>query len=174
MDFFFDISKAFDRVWYEAVIFKLRSSGIFDSLLCLFNSFFPERFQRVILNGQASEWWKLLAVIPQGLNLGPLFFLIFINDIPANRECNMNIFAVDTSLFSLVRDPNKSSAKLGRDLGRVAEWAYQWKMSFNPIPSKQAVEVHFSHKINSVDTPPICFNHLAVASYENHKHLSLL
>ena len=62
----------------------------------------------------------MLAVIPQGLNLGPLSFLIFINDIHANCECNMKIFAVDTSLFSLVRHPNKSSAKLGRDLGRVA------------------------------------------------------
>ena len=50
--FFFDISKAFGRVWHEAVIFKLRSSGIFDSLLCLFNNFFSEKFQRVVLNAK--------------------------------------------------------------------------------------------------------------------------
>ena len=62
---------------------------------------------------------------PSQLNLGPLLFLIFINDIPPNLECNVNIFADDTSLFSLVRDPNESSAKLGRDLGRVVGWTYQ-------------------------------------------------
>ena len=86
----------------------------------------------------------------------------------------MKIFADDTSLFSLIRDTNKSSAKLGRDLGRVARWAHQWKMSFNPDPSKQAVEVHFSRKINPLDTPPVYFNNLAVASCETHKHLGLL
>ena len=86
----------------------------------------------------------------------------------------MKIFADDTSLFSLVRDPNESLAKLGRDLGKVVGWAYQWKMSFNPDPSKQAVEVHFSRKINPVDTPLVYFNNLAVASCETHKHLGLL
>ena len=110
----------------------------------------------------------------QGSILGPLLFLIFINDILANLECNVKIFADDTSLFSLVRDPNESSAKLGRDLGRVARWAHQWKMSFNPDPSKQAVEVHFSRKINPLDTPPVYFNNLAVASCKTHKHLGLL
>ena len=75
----------------------------------------------------------------------------------------MKIFADDTSLFSLVRDPNESSAKPGR----VARWAHQWKMSFNLDPSKQAVEVHFSRKINPVDKPPLYFNNLAVASCES-------
>ena len=78
------------------------------------------------------------------------------------------------TLFSLVRDTNESLAKLGRDLGRVARWAHQWKMSFNPDPSKQAVEVHFSRKINPLDTPPVYFNNLAVASCETHKHSGLL
>ena len=97
-----------------------------------------------------------------------------VNEIPANLECNVKTFADDTSLFSLVRDPNESSAKPGKDLGRVARWAHQWKMSFNVDLSKQAVEVHFSRKINPVDTTPVYFNNLAVASCETLKYLGLL
>ena len=93
-------------------------------------------------------------MVPRGLILGPLLFLIFINDIPAKLESNVKIFADGTSFFSLVCDPNESSPKLGRDLGSVAGWTYQWK-----IP---------------VGTPPVCFNNLAVASCETHKHLGLL
>ena len=128
---FFDIFKAFDRVWHEALIFKLGSYGISDSLLCLFNRFLPERLQRVVLNGQASEWQKVLAGVPQGSILGPLLFLIFIDDIPANFKCNVKIFADDTSLFSVVCDPNENSGKLDKDLGRVAWCTNQWKMSFD-------------------------------------------
>ena len=114
-----DISKAFDRVWHETLIFKLQSYGISDSFLCLYNSFLSERLQRAVLFRQASEWWKVLTGVPQSSILGPLLFLIFINDILANFECNVKIFADDASLFSLVHGPNESSAKLGRDLGRV-------------------------------------------------------
>ena len=101
--------------------------------------------------------------------------LIFINDIPANLECNVKVFNDDISLFSLVHDPNENSAKLGRDLlgGQIAGWAYQWKMSSNLEPSEQVVKVHFSGKINPMDTSPVCFNNLAVASSEAHKHLGL-
>ena len=115
-----DTSKAFDRVWHEALIFKLWFNGISDSLLCLFSSFLSERLQRLVLNDQASECRKVLAGVPQGSILGPLLFLIFIKGIPENLECNVKIFTDHTSLFPVVRNPNESSAKLGRNLGRVA------------------------------------------------------
>ena len=71
--------------------------------------------------------------------------LIFINDIPANLECKVKVFADDISLFSLVHDPNENSAKLGRDSlgGQIAVWAYQGKVSSNLEPSEQVVKVHF-------------------------------
>ena len=128
----------------------------------------------MVLNGQASEWWKVLGGVPQGSFLGPLLYLIFINDIPANLECNVKILADKSSLFPLVRDPKESSIKIRRDLGIVAWWVHHWKMSFNPDPSKQAVEVHFSCKINPVDISPIYFNNLAIDSCETHKYLGLL
>ena len=66
----------------------------------------------MVLNGQPSEWRKMLAAFPQGSILGPLFFLIFIIDIPGNLECNVKIFAYDTSLYSLVLEPNETQLNL--------------------------------------------------------------
>ena len=171
---FFDIPKALDRVWHEVLIFKLRSYGISNSLLCLFNSFLSESPQGVVLNVQASEWRKMLPGVPQGSILGPLLFLIFINDISTSFECNVKIFTDYTFPFSFVRDPSESLAKLGRDLGRVAGWSYQWKMSFNPDPSKQSVVVHFFCKINTVDTTSVYVNNPTMDSCKTHKHLGLL
>ena len=71
---FLDISKAFDKVWHQGLIFKLKSLGVSDSLSNLIESFLSNRFQRVILNGQTSKWLPVKADVAQGSVLGPLFF----------------------------------------------------------------------------------------------------
>ena len=76
---FLDISKAFDRVWHEGLIFKLKSYGISGSLLLLIQNFLFQRSQRVVLDKQASEWTQISDGVPQGSVLGPLFFLIYIS-----------------------------------------------------------------------------------------------
>ena len=130
------MSKAFDIVWHEGLIFKLKSMGISDALLELIKSFLAKRFQRVVLNGQTLERLPVKAGVPQGLILGPLFFLIYINDLSVDITSTVKLFADDTSLFSIVHDPNTSANELNKDLQKISEWAYQRKMSFNPDQSK--------------------------------------
>ena len=98
---YLDISKAFDRVWHDGLIYKLKRCGVSGQLLSLIQNFLKNRKQRTVLNGQASNWGDILAV-PQGSILGPLFFLVNINDLTGNLKCNVKPFADDTSLFTVV------------------------------------------------------------------------
>ena len=106
------LSKAFDKVWHQGLIFKLKSIGVSDSLLSLMESFLSNRFQRVLLNGQTSEWLPVKSGVPQGSILGPLFFLIYINDLSDDIVSTVELFADDTSLFSVLHDSNISHPKI--------------------------------------------------------------
>ena len=83
------------------------------------------RYQRVVLNGQASSWDDVKAGVPQGSILGPLFFLIYINDLSENLESTVKPFADDTSIFHVVKDSNTSAEILNHDLTRISEWVYK-------------------------------------------------
>ena len=122
---FLDISKAFDKVWHDEIIFKLKSYGVEGKLLLLLKNYLENREQGVALNGQASEWRKIMSGVPQGSVLGPLLFLIYINDLPDGINSLCKIFADDTSLFSKVYDIHNSASKLNDDLEKISYWAYQ-------------------------------------------------
>ena len=96
---FLDISKAFDKVWHKGLIFKLKQSGVADNLLNTLANFLKDGKQRVVLNSQNSTWVNDEAGIPQGSILGPLLFLIYINNLSENLVSNRKLFADDTSLF---------------------------------------------------------------------------
>ena len=124
-----------------------------------------------IINGQTSEWFPVRAGGPQGSILGPLFFLIYINDLSIDTISTVKLFADDTSLFSIVHDARTTAYELSNDLQKIAEWAYQWKMSFNPDLNKQAQEVIFSSKMTKLSHAQVFFNDVPVSGVSFQKHL---
>ena len=129
---FLDISKAFDKVWHEGLLFKLKQNIISGNLLNVITDFLYQRKQRVFLNGEHSSWTNTEAEIPQGSILGPLFFLVYINDLSDGLTANPKLFADDTSLFSVIDNINSTANDLNCDLMKISNWAIQWKMRFNP------------------------------------------
>ena len=89
----------------------------------------------------------------QGSVLGLLFFLIYINDLTDGISSIAKLFADDTSLILIVQNKNNSASQLDNDLNKVSDWAYTWKMSFNPDPAKQVQEVISLRKCTKEDHP---------------------
>ena len=128
---FLDLSKAFDKVWHQGLLFKLESFGIRGKLLNLLEDYLSNRFQRVLLNRQESSWFPVKAGVPQWSILGPLLFLIYINGLPDGLNSIAKLFADDT--FFIVQDLNESAKYLNLDLSVISLCAYQWKFFLTQI-----------------------------------------
>ena len=106
----------FDKVWHDWLIAKMRQNGVSGRLLKLFQNFLNNRKQRVVLNGFPADYSTIESGVPQGSVLGPLLFLIYINDLEGNIKSNVNFYADDTMLFSIVNYPVISANELNHDL----------------------------------------------------------
>ena len=143
-------------------------------MLNILTDFLSNRLQRTTINGKSSDWSNIEAGVPQGSVLGPLLFLLYINDLIDGMKSDARIFADDTSLFVVVEDPQTTFEILSHDLRLVESWAKQWHMSFNPDPSKPPIEIVFSIKTKPHIHQPLFFNGVAVKAEEEHKHLGLI
>ena len=141
---FLYISKAFDKIWHEGILFKLKPIGVNGKMLTLLTNNLHERYQRVVLYEETSLWELVKSGVPQESVLGLLFFLICINDLTDNLESNCKISADDTSLFYKVLDKHVSPATLNKEL--INNQAFQWRIKFNPDQNEQANETYISIK----------------------------
>ncbi len=95
------------------------------------SSFLQDRQQRVVVGGEHSQWVKVQSGVPQGTVLGPLLFLIYINELPDNISAIVCLFADDCVLYSNIRS-QLDATKLQKALENLSQWVAEWQMNFNP------------------------------------------
>ena len=166
---FLDVSSAFDKVWHRGLLAKLFQAGIEENFYELMSSYLMNRKQKVVVNGEKSDMLDIKAGVPQGSRLGPLLFLIYINDISQDIESDILIFADDTSLFVSGADPAETTKILNRDLQKISSWAKKWKVKFNVAKTKSLI---FSNKVLN-NSPPLTFNDCYIDLVNVHKHLGV-
>ena len=136
---YLDFRKAFDLVSHKHLLFKMSRYGINGQILEWVKDFLSDRTQRVLIRGTASSSQNVTSGVPQGSVLGPVLFLIFINDLPLKVLSPLSLFADDSKIFTRIVDKeneenviaNSGSNILQQDLYNVLEWAKKWKMEFN-------------------------------------------
>ena len=129
---YLDFSKAFDCVSHEKLLFKVQCLGIGGSLLAWFRSYLSGRRHRVVIDNESSDFFPVTSGVPQGSILGPLLFLIFINDMPnvISKETSLSLFADESKCFRLILGRDDGN-KLQDDLNKLFQWSRIWGMEFN-------------------------------------------
>ena len=123
---YLDFQKAYDKVPHQRLLLKLKAHGIIDWI----EQWLTDRRQRVVANGQVSNWKSVLSGVSQGSVLGPLLYLIYINDLDDNITSNVLKFTDDTKVF---RNVNTDGDKqhLQNDPDKLVNWSEKWQMLFN-------------------------------------------
>ena len=155
---FLDFAKAFDKVNHSSLMKKIYHYGIRDNLHRLILDFLSDRSQRVIMDGAMSDPAPVLSGVPQGTVLGPLLFLVYINDLPdfVSEGTQVRLFADDSAIYRKIKTP-KDHKILQEDLNKLQEWESLWSMEFHPDKcqllrvTKKRSPSKFTYKIHNTD-----------------------
>ncbi|CAB3984518.1 Hypothetical predicted protein [Paramuricea clavata] len=139
---YLDFAKAFDKVSHDLLLVKLHNFGIRGNLLRWFGDYLSGRLQRVTVLGVTSEPLPVLSGVPQGSILGPLLFLIYVNDLPkaTSFDTTVTMFADDTKCHRPLRNLQDTKI-LQQDLDKITNWCHDWRMDLNQT---KCVVMHFS------------------------------
>ena len=132
---YFDFAKAFDTVPTKGLLAKIQSYVIHGNILKWLTSFLTQLRQKVLVNGKSSGWCDVLSGVPQGSVLGPILFIIFINDMPDKITSMVHLFADDTKISLRLTNQNQTN-DLQNDIDRLDEWSDRWKLRFNIVKCK--------------------------------------
>ena len=127
---FTDFSKAFDTVRHQCLLLKLEHIGISGNLLKWFDHFLTNRRQRVVIDGYSSHWLTVTSGVPQGTILGPLLFLIYVDDIGNGLSSTVRLFADDCTLYREVRSLQDCTL-LQQDINKLHSWTQKWQLALN-------------------------------------------
>jgi hypothetical protein len=167
---FLDVSSAFDAVWHNGLLCKLESINVSGTTLRLLKSYLSERKATTVIEGVKSDELPLLAGVPQGSRLGPLLFILYINDIVEGLECLPLIYADDTTLIAFGDSTHDTTSMLNRDLEKITNWASKWKTKFN---ADKSIDMIFSKALLN-NSPPIHMEGTLIDRVSTHKHLGVI
>ena len=170
---FIDLCKAFDTVNHYILIKKLEENGIRGNTLNWVRSYLNSRSQCVLANGIISDTRSIVCGVPQGSILGPLMFLIYINDIDAGCQgCSIRLYADDTVMYTSAKNVAKAATDLQRNLDRFAEWCTQNQLTINTKKSKCVL--FGSKKFTKIkDLPVIILNNKVLDYVDSYKYLGV-
>ena len=131
-----DFMKAFDRVPHQRLIAKMKSYGINESICNWVETFLCNRKQQVVINGVHSEWVKVKSGVPQGSVLGPILFVLFINDLPDEVISELLLYADDAKIYRVIR-VEEDRQLLQKDLHSMSLWSDLWLLYFHPDKLKK-------------------------------------
>lgn len=163
---YLDFQKAFDKVPHKRLMSKVRALGVQGAVSTWIECWLRDRRQRVVINGESSTWAKVTSGVPQGSVLGPLLFIIYINDIDVGITNRIAKFADDSKLGGSVNTATGIES-LRADLRKVGEWSEKWLMPFNLEKCKV---MHIGHANQRADYSLLGHN---VASTELEKDLGV-
>jgi len=127
---FLDFAKAFDTVPHQRLLAKLQYYGITGRTHHWISQWLTNRMQRVVISGTESDYINVISGVPQGTMLGPLMFLLYINDISKNIISSIRLFADDCVVYQLISNYDDTTV-LQNDLDVISNWAHVWQMKFN-------------------------------------------
>ena len=132
---YLDFKAAFDKVPHLRLLNKIWHMGIRGKIYNWLKNFLQNRTQRVMINGKFSSWQRVTSGVPQGSVLGPILFIIFINDLPQGLSCSSKLFADDTKLYMEI-NPEGDENCLQDNIFSACDWANKWEMTFNSTKCK--------------------------------------
>ena len=137
-----------------------------------FKDYLSERKQRVVIHGALSDLKCVKAGVPQGSILGPLLFLIYINDIVTDIGSNIRLFADDTSLYIITDNPVSAAVDLNRDISTITTWANKWLVKFNPTKTESLIISRYLNR--KTNHPHVHMNNTEILEVESHKHIGVV
>ena len=158
-------------MWYKGLLFKLRRMGISGPLLDWFRCYLHQWHQRVVIEGSYSDVLQVNTGVPQGYILGPLLFLLFINNIVVDIGSNIKLFADDTSLYLIIENPVMAADLMDIDLDKILTLADTWLVKFNPHKTE---ELNISRKNTPRHHPAVIMDNVEVERVDCHKDLGLI
>ena len=130
-----DFQKAFDKVPHRRLVGKIESYGMAGEISEWVEAFLSNRTQKVCVNGKSSPWAEVTSGIPQGSVIGPVLFIMYINDLPEVVKNEVYLFADDTKIYSKIGNIT-DSVSLQSDLNSLSEWANKWLLAYHPDKCK--------------------------------------